>query len=168
MINRWDLEEKVREILDDCSNETLIDMWNTYADEEIYTMDVAINDCLCEEDTEYLIRLGADGFDIYKDYAYKNNWGEWISVDDPFDVGFGVIDIDFIITNIIDDDNDFAIDELRELLDKANEPDEPEYTEEEVSEMVKLVLNDKLPEFVGELTTEVINRLSQKGEEENA
>lgn len=135
------LRENIEEVLQGLDDQDLVMIHNEYCysvnrdDDEIFTMDRfdEFYEGSSALDVAYRVFFGSDefndngSFNPNRDYFYLNGYGNPVSLDY---VGYNRysgkwmcdrIDVDDIIDDIIDNDKDYGLDEIREALDEAKE-----------------------------------------------
>lgn len=127
------MKEKIREIIERMSNENLINLHNDYCCANYYNNDImdmcTINEILSgKKPTEILNMVFYGNFNPNDSYFRFNGIGYLESCDYP---KYDWIDIDEIVDYIIDNNEDFDVDEIRDALDEDDEDDEDEKEEED-------------------------------------
>lgn len=117
------LEQKLTDVLDNLSESQLISAWNEYCnsvscdDDRIEDMG-CINDFMCGMSPyEILQAVQGNDFNVYHSWFKCDGYGGYISTDYPSDW----IEYDDMIEEIIRNDDDLYIKEIREVLDEAEE-----------------------------------------------
>lgn len=114
------LSERIRNILEDFTDDELIEVWNRYCEKNYYEemiyyiSDVEINNLFSDKTPDELIRMGFENdIDLDSKYLYFN-LEEPYTTDDIYDV----IDMGDLIDYIIEYDDDCGDLDIRELLDE--------------------------------------------------
>lgn len=130
-----DMREEVMAFLNDLDNAEMVWIHNRYCDEagypddEIYNMD-DLNELLDGKDPDEILRMAYYGdFRPCDEYFRFNGYANLESADYP--VREGWIDIDDIADYIVENDEDFDNDDLRDLMDEIEAENEEEEEEEE-------------------------------------
>lgn len=127
------MKEKIREIIERMSARELINLHNEYCCANYYDDDImdmcTINERLSgKEPMEILDMVFYGNFNPNDSYFRFDGNENLESCDYP---EYDWIDIDEIVDYIIDNDEDFDIDEIRDALDEIDEDDEDEEEEED-------------------------------------
>lgn len=127
------MREEIREIIDNMNADEQVAIHNRYCDEvgysddEIFSMD-EINEWLAGKDPDEILRMAFYGdFRPCDEYFCFNGYANLESTDYPDEW----IDIDDIVDYIIDNDEDFDNDEIRDILDEDEEEEEEDEEEED-------------------------------------
>ena len=127
------MREEIREIINNMGADEQVALHNRYCDEvgysddEIFSMD-EINEWLAGKDPDEILRMAFYGdFRPCDEYFRFNGYANLESTDYPDEW----IDIDDIVDYIIDNDEDFDNDEIRDILDEEEEEEDEEEEEEE-------------------------------------
>jgi hypothetical protein len=127
---KMDIRKRIQEVLYDMSETELIfDVYNEWCSKNNYHDDRIDNICDIDEFlgecsfTEALKQIDTDNFDLSDDYIMCTIYG-YKSLDD--DEAFEVVEdnISDIIDYIIENDEDFGNDGIRDILDEANEAED--------------------------------------------
>lgn len=130
MANTMTKEERLQNIIDNLDESEVLTMWNErcdsnyYDDDRIYYMS-ELDDLFGKMwASDFLDKFDRD-FDGSDDYFKYGVWGV-----ESFNDIYDVVDDDELITYIIDEDEDFNNDEIREILDAEEEEEEEEEADE--------------------------------------
>ena len=134
-----DYEDRIEDILYSMSEYDFVDVWNEYCDNNRYDEDRIYYmsdfwDIFAEGMTpEELIQIGRDGFDTTCDYFQYGIYGP-----EAFDNPFDQVYMSDLVNYIVQTNEDFGDDEIREILDamtgETDEDDEEETEEVEEQE----------------------------------
>ena len=113
-------QQAVEDVLINLPDEELLEIYNTVAEdwsyEQVYRMSDLDESGLATLTNSELIELGSNGFDVYDNYFIDAGLDSTSS-----DNVYSLVDDSLVAQYIIDNDNDFGNDDIREILDDEDE-----------------------------------------------
>lgn len=113
-------QQAVEDVLINLPDEELLEIYNTVAGEWcyelVYRMDDLDESGLATLTSSELIELGSNGFDVYDNYFIDAGLDSTSS-----DNVYSLVDDSLVAQYIIDNEDDFGNDDIREILDKEDE-----------------------------------------------
>ena len=123
-MNKENKIEELKELLENLDDNDLLYVWNEYCDTSRYYDDKICEMDWLDEDLESktateILRMADKDFDVDNKYYKYSIWGI-----ESFDNLEDYVDLNCLASYILDNEEDFDNDEIREFLDENNKEDE--------------------------------------------